>query len=215
MNRDECANHVREAFRTVMRDGEVPPVPLVEIVREGRARRRRHRAAVLLTGCLLLLAPLAIVTVRGSLVSGGAGPATPSAPVVADTVRVVASGERVRPLPGVELWLTQKAGHWSTSNGAHSLALGSGAALTLRLEVVDRRLFLCGIYQGKRRPARVRAEMGPGRSAGTLLTLAGEPGWMAFYATDQLPPDEGAPKEIRVTVYAADGAVLARSEVAG
>ncbi|GEC09808.1 hypothetical protein SSP24_74630 [Streptomyces spinoverrucosus] len=205
---------MREAFRTAMRD-DVPPVPLAEIVREGRARRRRHRAAVLLTGCLLLLTPPAIVTLRDSLVSGGAGPATPSRPVLARTVRVVASGERVRPLPGVELWLTKNAGHWSTPNGAHSLAPGSGPALTLRLEVVDGRLFLCGIYQGERQPARVRAEMASAAPAGTLLTLAGDPGWMAFYATGQLPPDEGAPKEIRVTVYAADGAVLARSEVAG
>ncbi|MFI5687262.1 hypothetical protein [Streptomyces sp. NPDC051636] len=213
MNRDE-AHEVRQAFAEAARGAVPPPLPLAEIEREGRARRRRRRTTALLTGCLLLLAPLALLTFR----TASPGPTAPSPSVPAGTARVVASGERVRPLPGVELWLAKNGEHWSTARGSGqflpvSRPAAHDPAVTLRPEEVNGRFLLSGTYQGDRPAARVEVTAPSGTTHGRLLTLAGDPGWSVWYAVARLPLDKRVFAGLRVTVYDARGAELARSGV--
>lgn len=212
-------NHaqLRATFTEAGRALVPSPVPLAAIEREGRARRRRRRVAVVVTGCLLLLAPLGFISWRMAGVPGP-GQAAPSASVPAGTVRVVAPGERVRPLSGVELWLTKDGAHWSAPSGAGEfLPVGGLArdtpAVTVRLEAADGRLLLSGIHHGGGTAARVEVTTPSGRTTGTLLTLAGGPGWDVWYATAELPTKKQELIQTRVTVYDADGKVLARAGV--
>ncbi|ANP48316.1 hypothetical protein J2Z21_003695 [Streptomyces griseochromogenes] len=208
-----------EAFVSAADDAPRTPVPLAAIEREGRTRRRRRRIAALLTCCLLVLGPLGYVTWR--LVGGaGSGSATPGKTVAAGAVRVVAAGERVRPLSGTELWLTKDGAHWSAPKGGGEFlpvaGLSSGTpAVTLRLEVVDGRLLLSGVHHGGGPAARVEVETPSGRVPGKVLTLAGDPGWDVWYATTRfvVAKDKRMLLDTRVTVYDANGKVLARGGV--
>lgn len=208
-----------DAFASVRDAAPRTPVPLAAIEREGRARRRRRRITALLAGCLLVLGPLGYAGLRlagrsspGSATSGGTGPA--------GAVRVVAAGERVRPLSGAELWLTKDGAHWSAPKGGGEFLPVAGLSsdtptVTLRLEVLDGRLLLSGIHHGGGAAARVEVETASGRVRGTVLTLAGSPGWDVWYATAPfvVPRDKRTPQVSRVTVYDADGRVLARGGV--
>ncbi|MFJ9964133.1 hypothetical protein [Streptomyces avermitilis] len=208
---------LREAFARLADDVMPSSVPLTEIEREGRARRRRRRTTALVTGCLLVLAPLAYVSWRLTPAAPDGG-AAPAASVPGGSVRVVAAGERVQPLSGVELWLAKDGEHWSTPTGSgvslpeESRGAG-GPAVTLRLEQVHDRFLLSGTYRGAGQAARVEVETPSGTTAGTLLTLAGSPGWSVWYAAAPEPKSAGKRlfAAVRVTVYDARGAVLARS----
>ncbi|MFJ8507226.1 hypothetical protein [Streptomyces avermitilis] len=208
---------LRAAFARMADDVIPSPVPLAEIEREGRTRRRRRRTTALVTCCLLVLAPLAYVSWRLTAAAPG-GTAAPSASVPGQAVRVVAAGERVQPLPGVELWLAKDGEHWSTATGSgvsqpEESRKAGGPAVTLRLEEVHDRFLLSGTYRGARQAARAEVKTPSGTTAGTVLTLAGNPGWSVWYAI--APDPKSAGKRLsataRVTVYDARGAVLARS----
>ncbi|MGX5188477.1 hypothetical protein ACWKT5_38715 [Streptomyces avermitilis] len=208
---------LREAFARMADDVMPSPVPLAEIEREGRARRRRRRTTALVTGCLLVLAPLAYLSWRLTPTAPD-GAAAPSASVPGKAVRVVAAGERVQPLPGAELWLAKDGEHWSTPAGSgvslpeESHGAG-GPAVTLRLEEVHDRFLLSGTYRGTGQAARAEVETPSGTTTGTLLTLAGSPGWSVWYAIAPEPKSAGKRlfATVRVTVYDARGTVLARS----
>ena len=210
---------LRKAFASAADDAPRTPVPLAAIELKGRTRRRRRRIAALLTCCPLVLGPLGYVTWR--LAGGsGTGPVTPGTAVAAGTVRVVAAGERVRPLSGTELWLTKDGAHWSAPKGGGEFLPAAGfssgtPAVTLRLEVVDGRLLLSGVHHGGGPAARVEVETPSGRVPGTVLTLAGDPGWDVWYATARfiVTKDKRMLLDTRVTVYDADGKVLARGGV--
>ncbi|GHE04088.1 hypothetical protein [Streptomyces alanosinicus] len=208
-----------EAFAAASGDGPATPVPLAAIEREGRTRRRRRRIVALLTCCPLVLGPLGYVTWR--LAGGsGAGAATSGRTVASGTVRVVAAGEHVRPLAGTELWLTKDGAHWSAPQGGGEFLPVAGLssktpAVTVRLEAADRRLLLSGVHHGGGPAARVEVRTPSGRFPATVLTLAGSPGWDVWYAT--APFDAARDKRmlpnVEVTVYGADGRVLARGGV--
>ncbi|GHI06269.1 hypothetical protein AQI88_36335 [Streptomyces cellostaticus] len=208
-----------EVFTSALDGTPRTPVPLAAIEREGRTRRRRRRITALLTCCLLVLGPLGYVGRR--LADGsGSGPVTPGRTVAAGAVRVVAAGERVRPASGTELWLTKDGAHWSEPRGMGEFlpvaGLSSGTpAVTLRLEVVDGRLLLSGVHHGGGPAARVEVDTPSGRVLGTVLTLAGDPGWDVWYATARfvVTKDKRMLLDTRVTVYDADGKVLARGGV--
>ncbi|WP_432042439.1 hypothetical protein [Streptomyces cadmiisoli] len=205
---------VREAFRAAVGDLDAPPTaPLDAILREGRTRRRRRRTALLVACSLLLLVPAVVIAGTDLTLPGGAGPSAPDTPAPSGTVRVVAAGERVRPLPGAEVWLTKNEAKWSTRNGTRALEPGGGTAVSLRSEIVDGRLLLTGVYRGERPAARVETVTPSGTLTGTLLTLSGEPGWTVWYAIGRPPSDPRERQAARVTVYAADGTVLARGGV--
>ncbi|MFF7751986.1 hypothetical protein ACFZCP_22635 [Streptomyces sp. NPDC007971] len=208
-----------EAFASAVADAPRTPLPLPAIEREGRTRRRRRRAAVALVCCLLVLGPLGWAG-RRLAVASGSGPVTPGASVAAGAVRVVAAGERVRPLSGAELWLTKDGAHWSAPKGGGEFLPVAGLssntpAVTLRLEAADGRLLLSGIHHGGGPAARVEVSTPSGRVPGTVLTLAGDPGWDVWYATVRfdVTRDKGMLMNTRVTVYGADGKVLARGGV--
>ncbi|MEV8434861.1 sigma factor-like helix-turn-helix DNA-binding protein [Streptomyces chartreusis] len=207
---------VRAAFDAAVGDlGPWPPVPLSEVLRVGRVRRRRRRTAMLVIGSVLLLVPSVAVASADLALPGGTGPSVPGEPAPSGSVRVVAAGERVRPLPGAEMWLTRGEARWSTPNGTQVLDPGDGPALGLRTETVDGSLLLTGVYRAGRPAARVELETVSGATAGTLLTLSGDPGWMGWYATVGQPADQRAWQRLRVIVYASDGTVLARAGVDG
>lgn len=216
--REPVDGELGEAFAAAREGAPRTPVPLAAIEREGRARRRRRRITVLLTCCLLVLGPLGYVGRRLTDVSGG-GPVTPGRSVAAGTVRVVAAGEHVRPLSGEELWLTKDGAHWSSpQGGGESLPVSGLSAepptVTLRLEVTGRGgLLLSGVHRGGGAAARVEVRLPSGRTNGTVLTLAGNPGWDVWYATPRLPADKQELMHTRVTVYDAGGKVLARGGV--
>lgn len=216
--REAREREVREAFAEAAREADPPPLPLAEIEHEGRARRRRRLATALLTVCLLVLAPLAYVASRTLVTASASGSLSPSDLTPAGSVRVVASGERVRPLHGVELWLAKDGEHWSTAAGPGAFQpvggrTAHGPAVTLYLEAAGNRALMHGTYQGDRPAARVEVTTPSGAIHGTLLTLAGVRDWSAWYAVLQVDRVKRDFEKLQVTVYDARGVALARSGV--
>jgi len=215
------AGRLREALAEAAYDITPSRLPLAAIEHDGRARRRRRRAAVFGASCGLLVVPLAVVGLR-SAASGTEGadgaegvrvesPAVGSSasPAAAGKVRVVTPGERVRVAPGTKLWLTEDGMHWTEPDAPTqftSIADGNIAlrepGVTLRATGRDRDWFLFGIYHGTggNEAARVKIEtVGGGESEGSALTLAGSPKWGAWYATVKLPesPTSKKPNNLR------------------
>ncbi|WP_200307382.1 hypothetical protein [Streptomyces adelaidensis] len=120
---DIAGQRLREVFADAAYDFAPPPVPLEAIERDGRRRRARRRAAVLSTGCGLLLLPLVVLAFRPDGPSSSVRPmappspsgtpsSTPSPSPPAGKVRVLSPGERVSVEGGTELWLTTEGKHW-------------------------------------------------------------------------------------------------------
>ncbi|MFJ9968857.1 sialidase family protein [Streptomyces avermitilis] len=211
---------LREVFTSAAYDITPSPVPLAAIAAAGRAHRRR-RTAVLATTCGLLLVPLAVTAVQsGPFSSDPAG--SPAAPATVHTARVVAPGERVQAAPKVQLWLTKNGKHWSTPQKAdqfRSVTDGnldmSRPGVGLQGEPIGKDYFLSGIYHGKGDAATVKIKTAKGTVTGTIVRLAGKPGWGAWYATTPLP-DMTVPKAKQkhhfvrsITVYDTTGNTIA------
>ncbi|WP_369394844.1 hypothetical protein AB5J72_50740 [Streptomyces sp. CG1] len=203
-----------ESMAVEVRDLVPPPVPLAEIEREGRARRRRRRVRWLATVALLLgtIAYVVVPRVTGRTASGAP---TPSAGA-ASTVRVVAAGEHVRPLPDMELWLTKDGEHSSAVPGlvlAPAGRAGRKTAVTMEMLGRGNRYLMTGTYWGATPAARVTLRTPFGTTSGTLLALAGSPGWSAWYATGELPKEKERLLDSQVTIHDARGAVVAQGGV--
>ncbi|MFD9006578.1 hypothetical protein ACFV0T_37500 [Streptomyces sp. NPDC059582] len=226
------AQRLREVFADAAYDVTPSAVPLGAIEREGRRRRRRGGTAVLGASCAALLVLFAVIGLRDNAVSESGRSVRPSADRGADVspsasksagrVRVVAPGERVRVAQGTEMWLTRDGSHWtepdlptqSRSVVDGNLDLGSpGVSLQLSTRA-DGRTFLSGIFHGPGEPARVEVTTEAGIVQATALTLAGRPGWGAWYAMTRLQdtPDTPSAAPWTVTVYGTSGGVLARQE---
>ncbi|MFE9449203.1 hypothetical protein [Streptomyces sp. NPDC006739] len=202
-----------EAFAAEAGDLVPPPVPLAEIEREGRARTGRRRVRWLATVAVLLGAIAYVVVPR---VTTAPGAPTPSAGAAAATVRVVAAGEHVSPLPDVELWLTKDGEHSSAVPGlvlAPAGPAGHKAVVTMELLGSGDRYLMTGTYRGATPAARVTLRTPFGTASGTLLALAGSPGWSAWYATGDFPGNRQRLLDARVTIHDARGAVLAQGGV--
>lgn len=228
-------------------------VPLDAVERRGRALRHR-RSGVVAAVCALLLVP-AVLFAAGRF--GGAGSADGSdagaTDVARSPIRIVAPGERVDAVPGVQVWLTTDGEHWSTPKGSSqfrgltddsyrykgdeygdkykdgygsgseanaAVSAGSGKpGVSVQLEPLGSSYFLSGLYRGlSADPARVEVGVDGRRITGTVLTLAGSPGWGVWYARAPLSTDrlksgsaDGGPT---VTVYDAAGKVVARGGAA-
>ncbi|MFD9434208.1 hypothetical protein [Streptomyces sp. NPDC060002] len=118
----------------------------------------------------------------------------------ASSVRVVAPGERVQAAPKVQLWLTKDGKHWSSPQEAdqfRSVTDGnldmSRPGVSLQSEPIGKDYFLSGVYHGKGDPATIKIKTAKGTVTGTIVRLAGKPGWGAWYATTPLP-DTTVPK---------------------
>ncbi|MFJ9968855.1 sialidase family protein [Streptomyces avermitilis] len=140
----------------------------------------------------------------------------------ASSVRVVAPGERVQAAPKVQLWLTKDGKHWSSPQEAdqfRSVTDGnldmSRPGVGLQGEPIGKDYFLSGIYHGKGDAATVKIKTAKGTVTGTIVRLAGKPGWGAWYATTPLP-DMTVPKAKQkhhfvrsITVYDTTGNTIA------
>ncbi|MGW8358918.1 hypothetical protein [Streptomyces wedmorensis] len=143
------------------------------------------------------------------------------------SAKVVAPGERVEAAPGVQLWLTKDGKHWSTpemANQFRSVTDGnldmSQPGVSIQSEPVGGIDFMSGIYHGTGDAATVKIETANGPLTGTIVRLAGKPGWGAWYATSPLP-NKTVPKDKQtdfvhsVTVYDAVGHTIAQMTVPG
>ncbi|WP_329319847.1 hypothetical protein [Streptomyces sp. NBC_01262] len=155
------------------------PVPLTAIRRTGSQRRARRRAAGLTVCCALLLAPLAVAVGGERVLQSG-----PAAVRRAPAVRVVAPGEKVQAGSGVEVWLTKQGLYSSAWEDGDPLDSTSNA---LRGENVSGEVFFSGVYVSERDVARVVVVTPHGRVSGTVIKLAGKPGWGAWYADGGKP----------------------------
>ncbi|MGW8358920.1 hypothetical protein [Streptomyces wedmorensis] len=223
------AERLREVFAEATYEITPSPIPLAAIETAGRAHRRR-RTTVLATACGLLLVPLAVTAIQsGPLSSGSAVPpaAPPAAPAEVHTARVVAPGERVEVMPQVQLWLTKNGKHWSTPEMADQFRSTTDGNLdksrpgvSIQAEDVGKNYFLSGIYHGTGDAATVKIETTKGTVTGTIVRLAGETGWGAWYATSPLPtgPKSKDPRSdfvSSVTVYDTTGHTIAQMTFPG
>ncbi|MEV1079571.1 sigma factor-like helix-turn-helix DNA-binding protein [Streptomyces sp. NPDC050211] len=198
-------------------------VQLGAIEERGRALRRR-RVGVVAAVCALLLAPTALFATNRIGGDGGAGESGAEAVGMGSSpIRVVAPGERVKAVPGVQVWLTADGRHWSTAQGPNQFSrLPENSTerrqpgVSVRPEPVKGAYFLSGLYYGlSADPALVEVTVNGREVTGSVLTLAGSPGWGVWYAPAALSTAElkasyveGGPM---VTVYDAGGKVVARS----
>ncbi|BCL29470.1 sigma factor-like helix-turn-helix DNA-binding protein [Streptomyces aurantiacus] len=210
-------------------------VPVAAIAEAGRTRRRQRRItmALLTSVGALLLVPLVLGVVRGT--ASGSGSETTA--VARTAVRVVTPGERVAAASGVEFWLTKDGTHWSApgqqnlfhdfrEGGSESTGKGEGkgegegegkdSGLTLHADPVSgKRIFLSGVHRGHggtREATRVELVTSEGTFTARVLTLAGAPGWSAWYVDSQLPGGASALKDITVKAYDSAGELLARTD---
>jgi hypothetical protein len=219
--------------------GVVPSaVPLAAVTRDGRRLRRRRRGAVLGALCGLLLIAAGGAALGTDLFSGAGGSTGSSgasgsaganaAESFGGSVRIVTPGERVPVAPGVKVWLTKDGEHWSAPDAPQPVRTGTYAGttkdepgITLQEEGKHGNWFVSGVYHGAGEAARVEIETAGGRFSGSLLTLAGDPGWGVWYAEVKLPGSGTSGSAAlsgvtgRVTVYDSSGGVIARTDFAG
>ncbi|WP_405973130.1 sigma-70 region 4 domain-containing protein [Streptomyces sp. NBC_00988] len=232
--------------------GLVPlAVRLDAVEQQGRALRRRRRGVVAVA-CGLLLVP-GVVFGADRFMGGGStdGSGGGASDVAQSPIRIVAPGERVDAVPGVQVWLTTDGKHWSTPEAPNQFlgltdeseedryedayrskykdSYGSGRKVSAESKqptvsvqpdpLNNTSYFLSGLYRGlSADPARVEVTVDDRRITGTVLTLAGSPGWGVWYARAPLTPEELKASSVdggpAVTVYDAAGKAVARSGAA-
>ncbi|PSM41842.1 hypothetical protein C6Y14_19150 [Streptomyces dioscori] len=227
--RAEKALRAHAAHREGARDPQVPnrqgpfevpgaelPGPAIEAAGRTLRKRRRLTTAVLTSVGALLLVPLVVGAVRGT--GSGSGGVTVSVDRAA--VRVVTPGERVAAAPGVQVWLSKDGTHVSAPGqpnqfrdaGKDGSGKG-GAALTLWADsTAGKRIFLSGVHRGPREASRVEVRTTDGTFTARLLTLAGSPGWSAWYVDARLTGGDTESPGITVKAYDSAGTLLARTD---
>ncbi|MGC5564923.1 sigma factor-like helix-turn-helix DNA-binding protein [Streptomyces sp. FR-108] len=194
---------------------EGPPLPGPAIEAAGRTlrKRRRRTTAVLTAVGALLLVPLVVGAVRGT--GSGSGGVTVS--VERAAVRVVTPGERVEAAPGVQFWLSKDGTHVSAPGQPNQFrdAGKDDTGVTLWVDSTTgtgKRVFLSGVHRGTREASRVEVRTAAGTFTARLLTLAGSPGWSAWYVDAQLPGGGTSSPGITVKAYDSAGTLLARTD---
>ncbi|WP_431776722.1 hypothetical protein [Streptomyces cucumeris] len=192
------------------------PIRMDDILHATRKRRARRRIAGITAGCALLLAPLSYLATVDSSTSSVVSPAASAPP---NTARVVAPGEKITVAPGVKMWLTQDGKqclqHSSENTPwCQTLADGKPGANLAGLDSNDHRAWLSGGYLGNGIPDRAQIRTLSGTTHATVITLAGNPGWGAWYAqtrtTSAAPADNKHPTAFlrNVTVYDTAGKTI-------
>ncbi|MGW0835849.1 sigma factor-like helix-turn-helix DNA-binding protein [Streptomyces prunicolor] len=222
----EAAKSAKSAESAKSASGGVPfDVPLDAVEQRGRALRRRRRGMVV-AGCALLLVPAVVFGAGGFMGAGSAdGSGGGASDVAQSPTRIVAPGERVDAVTGVQVWLTTDGKHWSTPEQPNQFRALTGDSdrkeeqpkpgVSAQLDPMKSGFFLSGLYRGlSADPARVEVTVDDRRITGTVLTLAGSPGWGVWYARTPLTPEELKSSSVdggpTVTVYDAAGKVVAR-----
>ncbi|PZH17223.1 hypothetical protein C1I97_05345 [Streptomyces sp. NTH33] len=153
-----------------------------------------------------------------SATSGHAVKAAPARAIVKAApgdARVVASGEMVAVGRDNTVWLTSQGLFQGTSKS-------SGTTKDWTLKVADvpngkvsaivagdsSGMLWAGLYHGPGKPDKVTVKVDGRTMAAKVITLAGTPGWAAFYTADTHAITKGAPAPV-ITVKSADGTVLA------
>ncbi|MFI8824554.1 hypothetical protein [Streptomyces sp. NPDC053431] len=206
----DADGELRAVFARAAHEITPGPVPLADVRRRGRARRRRRAVT---------LAALAVLSVSGAatvaalslpgepgrpvrvaplvppvppLPTVAAGPGqvtTPEVPKVTE-VRLVRAGQRVDAGRGWKVWLTSEGKHWAGPDGYEnfrSVTDGnvetSAPGISYQSEGDTSGIFQSGLYYGTRAVGRVELRDADGRTAlATLLELPGRPGWGVWYA---------------------------------
>ncbi|KUJ65194.1 hypothetical protein ACZ90_50270 [Streptomyces albus subsp. albus] len=184
---------LRRLFTDAACDITPSPVPLAAIEKAGRRRRRRRTTAVA-GACGLLLIPLAAIAVHLATPSSRT---TVRPAAAAPSPRVVQPGERLQLGPGVQLWLTKEGTHWSVTGQAKRFhVVGDGdlhvtrrPSVSLQAERVQGRYSMSGVYTGNEEAAGVKVVTDRGTVTGSVIRLAGQPGWSAWFASSPLPAD--------------------------
>ncbi|MCX5233033.1 hypothetical protein [Streptomyces sp. NBC_00233] len=192
------------------------PVNVDNIIRAAHRRRARRRTAGILAGASLLLGPLTFLAIPHD----GPPPAA-DAPRVVPSSQTLEPGEKVVIAAGVKLWLTKDGKVCFQSLKSHPIcndAAGRkpGAVLVLLDEDEGHRAIIGGIFTGQGTPARMKAHTLNGAHDGTVVTLAGTPGWGAWYAdagiTKGSPVNDMPPQSFlrSVAVYDTAGKTIAK-----
>ncbi|WP_146608162.1 hypothetical protein [Streptomyces sp. NTH33] len=127
----------------------------------------------------------------------------------------MASGEMVAVGRDNTVWLTSQGLFQGTSKS-------SGTTKDWTLKVADvpngkvsaivagdsSGMLWAGLYHGPGKPDKVTVKVDGRTMAAKVITLAGTPGWAAFYTADTHAITKGAPAPV-ITVKSADGTVLA------
>ncbi|MGW8950094.1 hypothetical protein [Streptomyces sp. NPDC055709] len=194
----------------------VRPAPTEAVIQRGRAMRRRRKTARA-AGLAAVLAPCTLLA--GLQITATAS--TPTQPMItaaqptkSAAARVVRAGERIDAGRGYTVWLTKENTMVVEGPGTHRKQkpiFGPTGPNNLRAGGVVHKSgnLYAGAYEGK--VARATVKLGEVTLNAKVITLAGNPGWAAFYVNG--PSTAGVkdwPARV-ITVYAADGTALASS----
>jgi hypothetical protein len=211
MNQDEG---LAAALREAAAGAHVGPAPIESVLGAGRTIRRRRRSVRAAVSVAVAVPALALVVVLAGAVyrsdpvlqpaPASTGPAVERGPLVwgagqrhdiggGQSLTLTAQGVVVTPTGGgAPLWAGQADG-------------GSNGNVTMTVLGSPGRSLAVGLYRGHGPVGRVTVDLGGRTLEAQTATLPGQPGWCAFYVDASVLGNTPT-----VTVYRADGMVLAR-----
>jgi hypothetical protein len=188
------AGQLRRALDDFADTMPVGPVDVTAVVRASHRRRSRRRIAGAAMGAVLL-GPAAYAFL----------PDTGTAPRTAGHVRILAPDERVTVYGTTQVWLTADGGFCRQDDptSAASCTPVSGAPRYVRISDVlvpadTRSVTLTGTFSAPGTAVGVRVRQGEATAEGTVLTLAGDPGWGAWFADVPLNTTAGVTDVVSV-----------------
>jgi hypothetical protein len=129
-------------------------------------------------------------------------------------MQVVVPGEKVMLGRASTMWLTGEGIFLVTqrSSGTTEEVLNAAKVTSERISLITSSdasgVLYAGIYRGPDKAPRITAAIGSRTLEARVITLAGSPGWAAFYVDDTHAGVRGTPA-LTITVQAADGTILA------
>ncbi|MGI5380809.1 hypothetical protein ACQEV2_42940 [Streptomyces sp. CA-251387] len=206
MNQDETlAAALSEAAAGV----PVGTAPTAAVMHQGKMIRRRHKAMRSAVVAAAVLVPAVGVAFSATFDPSS----TPQVPAASTAVKVVAPGERIAGA-GNKLWLTAKGLHVvapKSSGTDKPDVMRVADVLPGKVSTIARGgasgVLWAGIYRGPvTATTKVTVKLGARTLQAKVVTLAGKPGWGAYYV---LAAKGKADMKPSITVQDADGAILA------
>ncbi|MFC8008749.1 hypothetical protein [Streptomyces cinereoruber] len=194
----------------------VGPAPVDTVLRLGRRMRRRRHATLSTALAAAVLIPASAVAALSLGSFGSRTPTVPAASTAASPhVQVVDSGEKVVLGRDKTIWLTGQGMFLATPKSSDTTkepALNAAEVPSGKISAnasgdASGTLY-AGIYRGPGKAARITVAIGSRTLNTQVITLAGSPGWAAFYADDTRAGTISMPA-LTITVQAADGTILA------
>ncbi|MGW1729107.1 hypothetical protein ACWCQK_40480 [Streptomyces sp. NPDC002306] len=213
MNQDEG---LAAALKQVAAGLPVGPAPVETVVRLGRRMRRRRQVTLSTALAAAVLIPVSAVAALSLGSFGSRTPTVPAASVAASAhVQVVGPGEKVALGRDNMLWLTgqgmflvtPKSSGTTKERVLDAAEVPSGKISAITSGDASGALH-AGIYRGPGKAATITVAIGSRTLNTQVITLAGSPGWAAFYADDTQAAAISTPA-LTITVQAADGTILA------